>query len=202
MSSLTSAGKAAIQAANELLRPKLHFNLMQDGLWVFIWIVTSIMPSRLMYNNSLKLAEDQLQLDVPAASRTTQDYRKFLHEVARVSHHISDHTTLLGKILAVFTPNKDQNIQSHLGAYRHLLRNGLDTVDINQVINTLSMLLTSVDEAVIEDQVALSQHPSYRRYQLGHHGNARLSDHRGAATADPVPPTSGATGQLCSTLYS
>jgi hypothetical protein len=155
-SSLNLAGKAAI---NELLRPKLYFNLMQDGLRVFIWIVTSIMPSWLMYTKSLQLAEDNLWLNVPAASRTTQDYRKFLHDVAHVSHHISDHTTLLSKILAVFTPNKDNAIQSHLGAYRHLLRNSPDTVDIHQVINTLSMLLASVEEAVIEDQVALSSIP-------------------------------------------
>jgi hypothetical protein len=156
MSSLNSAGKAAIQAANELLRHQLQFNLMQDSLWVFIWIVTSIMPSWLMYTKSLQLAEDKLQLNVPAASRTTQDYRKFLHDVARVSHHISDHTTLISKILAFFTPNKDTAIQHHLGAFRHLIRHSPDTVDIHHVIYIFMMLLTSVEEAVIEDQVALS----------------------------------------------
>jgi hypothetical protein len=81
--------------------------------------------------------------------------------VARVSHHITNHTTLLSKILAVFTPLKDNTIQTHLGAYCHLLCNSPETVDIPQVINTVSMLLTSFDESHHRGPGCTIQHPSF-----------------------------------------
>jgi hypothetical protein len=130
--------------------------LLQDGLWVFIWIIRAIMPSELCYKSVVTNAERELKIAVPEAQRTTRHYRAFLDKVSCFAHHSQDLSSLFLKMFAAFTGCRDIEINNHIRAMRQLIRNDPNALNIRVAIATLKNLLTNMDEDQVENAMVLA----------------------------------------------
>jgi hypothetical protein len=91
--------------------------LLQDGLWVFVWIVWAIMPSELCYKSVVTNAECKLKITVPADQRTTHHYCAFLDKVSCFAHHSQDLGSHFLKMFAAFSGCQDIEITTYIWAH-------------------------------------------------------------------------------------
>jgi hypothetical protein len=129
---------------------------LQDGFWVFVWIVRAIMPSELCYKSVVTNAERKLKIAVPEAQRTTCHYRAFLDAVSCFSHHSQDMSSLFLKMFGAFMGCKDIEISNHIRAMQQLVCHNPKALNIRVAIATLKNLLTNMDEDQVKNAVVLA----------------------------------------------
>jgi hypothetical protein len=95
---LNQKGCQAIQNNSSIRHTSNTPYLLQDDLWVFVWIVWAIMPSQLCYKSVVTSAKCKLKLSVPIDQRTVCHYRAFLDEVSCFSQHSQDLGSLFLKM--------------------------------------------------------------------------------------------------------
>jgi hypothetical protein len=111
---LNLKGHQAIENDSSIRHTSYTPYLLQDGLWLFVWIVWAIMPSKLCYKSVVTNAEHKLKIAVPADQRTTHHYCAFLDKASCFAHHSQDMDSLFLKMFAAFSGCKDIEITNHI----------------------------------------------------------------------------------------